>query len=61
MKASARPRADATITLADGRTLAYCEWGDPTGPPVLSAHGAPGSLLLCPDARARQRGRLGLL
>jgi hypothetical protein len=37
MKASARPRADATITLADGRTLAYCEWGDPTGSPVLSA------------------------
>jgi hypothetical protein len=39
MKATARPRADATITLADGRTLAYCEWGDPTGSPVLLVHG----------------------
>jgi hypothetical protein len=39
MKATARPRADATITLADGRTLAYYEWGDPTGSPVLLVHG----------------------
>jgi pimeloyl-ACP methyl ester carboxylesterase len=49
MRASARPRADATITLADGRTLAYCEWGNPSGSPVLLVHGGPGSRLLCPD------------
>jgi pimeloyl-ACP methyl ester carboxylesterase len=52
MKASARPRADATITLADGRILAHCEWGEPTGSPVLLAHGPPGSRLLCPDEDA---------
>jgi pimeloyl-ACP methyl ester carboxylesterase len=52
MKATARPHADATITLADGRTLAYCEWGNPTGFPVLLVHGGPGSRLLCPDQDA---------
>lgn len=52
MKASARPRTDATITLADGRILAYCEWGEPTGSPVLLMHGGPGSRLLCPDEDA---------
>ena len=52
MRASARPRADATITLADGRTLAYCEWGNPSGSPVLLVHGGPGSRLLCPDQDA---------
>ena len=52
MKATARPRADATITLADGRTLAYCEWGNPTGSPVMLVHGGPGSRLLCPDEDA---------
>jgi pimeloyl-ACP methyl ester carboxylesterase len=52
MKATARPRADEAITLADGRTLAYCEWGNPTGHPVLLMHGGPGSRLLCPDEDA---------
>jgi len=51
-KATARPGADATITLADGRILAHCEWGDPSGSPVLLVHGAPGSRLLCPDEDA---------
>jgi pimeloyl-ACP methyl ester carboxylesterase len=35
----------ATITTSDGRTLAYCEWGDPAGIPVFSLHGTPGSRL----------------
>jgi pimeloyl-ACP methyl ester carboxylesterase len=35
----------ATITTSDGRTLAYCEWGDPAGVPVFSLHGTPGSRL----------------
>jgi pimeloyl-ACP methyl ester carboxylesterase len=61
MKASARPRADATITLADGRTLAYCEWGDPTGSPVLLVHGGPGSRLLCPDEDATAAAGVRLL
>jgi pimeloyl-ACP methyl ester carboxylesterase len=61
MKASARPRADETITLADGRTLAYCEWGSPTGHPVMLVHGAPGSRLLCPDEDATMAAGVRLL
>ena len=61
MKATARPRADATITLADGRTLAYCEWGNPSGSPVLLAHGGPGSRLLCPDEDATAAAGVRLL
>ena len=33
----------ATTSTADGRTLAFCEWGDPKGAPVFSLHGTPGS------------------
>jgi pimeloyl-ACP methyl ester carboxylesterase len=35
----------ATTTTADGRTLAFCQWGDPSGTPVFSLHGTPGSRL----------------
>ncbi|MGZ4243730.1 MAG: alpha/beta fold hydrolase [Solirubrobacteraceae bacterium] len=35
----------ATTTAADGRTLAFCQWGDPDGAPVFSLHGTPGSRL----------------
>lgn len=34
-----------TATAADGRTLAFCQWGDPVGAPVFSLHGTPGSRL----------------
>src|SRR5436305_12774102 len=34
-----------TITTSDGRTLAFCEWGDPHGSPIFSLHGTPGSRL----------------
>lgn len=34
-----------TIQLADGRTLAYLESGDPNGRPVFYFHGGPGSRL----------------
>lgn len=34
-----------TATASDGRTLAFCEWGDPDGFPVFSLHGTPGSRL----------------
>jgi pimeloyl-ACP methyl ester carboxylesterase len=34
-----------TLTLPDGRTLAYAEWGDPDGVPVISIHGTPGCRL----------------
>ena len=33
------------VTLSDGRDLAYEEYGDPGGQPVLSFHGAPSSRL----------------
>jgi pimeloyl-ACP methyl ester carboxylesterase len=61
MRATARPRADATITLADGRSLAYCEWGDPNGFPVMLMHGGPGSRLLCPDEDATAAAEVRLL
>lgn len=34
-----------SITLPDGRTLCFAEWGDPDGFPVLSLHGTPGGRL----------------
>lgn len=37
------------ITLSDGRTLGYAEYGTPQGTPVLFFHGAPGSRLVHAD------------
>jgi pimeloyl-ACP methyl ester carboxylesterase len=34
-----------TVTLNDDRTVAFAEWGDPTGRPVFSLHGTPGCRL----------------
>jgi pimeloyl-ACP methyl ester carboxylesterase len=44
--------------LADGRILAYCEFGNPTGPPVFYFHGTPGSRLEAAliDGEARNAG-----
>jgi len=36
------PRVDDRIALPDGRRLAYAEFGDPEGRPVLFFHGTPG-------------------
>jgi pimeloyl-ACP methyl ester carboxylesterase len=36
------PRVDDVIALPDGRSLAYAEFGDPDGRPVLFLHGTPG-------------------
>lgn len=33
------------VRLPDGRQLAYAEWGDPDGRPILSLHGTPGCRL----------------
>jgi pimeloyl-ACP methyl ester carboxylesterase len=38
----------ATITLPDGRTLAYAEYGDLRGKPVFFFHGTPGSRFFRP-------------
>src|SRR3954465_12187046 len=35
----------STIDLPDGRTLAYAEWGDPKGRPIVTCHGTPGCRL----------------
>jgi pimeloyl-ACP methyl ester carboxylesterase len=43
--ASARPN-DASVQLADGRALAYAEFGRPDGVPVLGFHGTPNSRLV---------------
>jgi len=34
-----------TTTSADGRVIAFAVWGDPSGFPVMSLHGTPGSRL----------------
>jgi pimeloyl-ACP methyl ester carboxylesterase len=39
------PRRDQTTTAADGRELAYEQWGDLDGFPVFSLHGTPGGRL----------------
>lgn len=49
---SATPRLEGRITLRDGRSLAYAEWGDPLGRPVVKFHGMPATRLQCPDADA---------
>lgn len=36
-------RETGVVTLADGRRLAYTEWGDRAGFPVFYFHGTPGS------------------
>lgn len=35
----------STLTTADGRTLAFAEWGDPDGSPIIAIHGTPGCRL----------------
>ena len=45
------PIRDDRLRLDDGRDLAWAEWGDPTGRPLVAFHGWPGSRLF-----ARRRG-----
>lgn len=48
-----KPHLDAIATLAGSRRLAYAEWGDPGGRPVLFFHGTPsGRLFHHPDVEA---------
>jgi pimeloyl-ACP methyl ester carboxylesterase len=50
------------LTLADGRTLACLELGEPTGLPVIYLHGYPGSRLEARlAARAARQLQLRLL
>lgn len=48
------PRNGAT-PLSGGGSVAWCEWGDPAGDPVVFLHGTPGSRLFCPDPDTRTR------
>jgi hypothetical protein len=52
---------DKTLQLRDGRQLAYAEYGDPNGSPVMLFHGNPSSRLswgLIPGSPFRPRLRL---
>jgi pimeloyl-ACP methyl ester carboxylesterase len=60
-RVTAVPRSDSVVTLHDGRSLAYAEWGDPRGRPVFLFHGQPGSRLLCPDADATESAGVRLI
>ena len=60
-RATATPRADRTIRLRDGRQLAYAEWGDLAGRPVVLLHGTPGSRLTCLDEDATVAAGIRLL
>jgi pimeloyl-ACP methyl ester carboxylesterase len=42
---AAAPATDTWLRLADGRQLAFCEYGAPDGPPTFFFHGWPGSRL----------------
>jgi pimeloyl-ACP methyl ester carboxylesterase len=41
--ASQQPEYADELALPDGRTLAYTEYGDPEGTPVVYCHGTPGT------------------
>jgi pimeloyl-ACP methyl ester carboxylesterase len=49
------------MKLADGRTLAYSEWGDLRGSPLVLLHGEPGSRLMCPDVDATEAAGVRLI
>ncbi|HZJ26574.1 MAG TPA: alpha/beta hydrolase [Acidimicrobiia bacterium] len=49
------------VDLDDGRRLAYEEWGDASGRPVVFLHGSPGSRRCCPDPDAVERARIRLI
>lgn len=61
MRASATPKRDSAMELSDGRTLAWSEWGDVGGRPVILLHGTPGSRLQCPDTDATDAAGVRLI
>jgi len=48
----------STVLVADGREVAYAQWGDLDGSPIFSLHGTPGCRLNRPleDAKIRAAG-----
>jgi pimeloyl-ACP methyl ester carboxylesterase len=55
------PSRDHSVELADGRQLAYAEWGPADGEPVVYFSGTPGSRLMCPDERATENAGVRLI
>jgi pimeloyl-ACP methyl ester carboxylesterase len=49
------------VTLRDGRSIAYAEWGRTDGTPVVLFHGMPGSRLFCPDEEETERAGVRLI
>lgn len=49
---TATPARQGSIDRSDGRRVAYAEFGDLDGRPVVLLHGNPGSRLFCPDLAA---------
>jgi pimeloyl-ACP methyl ester carboxylesterase len=56
-----RPLVEGSVTLSDGRKLAYAEWGEAAGAPVMLFHGTPGSRLLCPGQEETAAGGVRLI
>lgn len=55
------PRVDDSIRLHDGRNLAYAEWGDAAGRPVVLFPGGGSSRLMCPDEAATRTAGVRLI
>ena len=55
------PDVDADISLRDGRRIAYCEWGDGEGRPIVLCHGAPGSRVFGPDSKTTAEAGVRLI
>ena len=43
MLLGADARREGVVSVRDGRSLGFAEWGDPNGHPVVAFHGGPGS------------------
>jgi len=52
--------AQRVLRLLDGRALAYREWGDPGGFPVVLVHGSPSSSIWSPDPHQDATRALGV-
>jgi pimeloyl-ACP methyl ester carboxylesterase len=44
-----REPCEGQVVLRSGGSVAWREWGDPAGRPVVFLHGTPGSRVFCPD------------
>ncbi len=55
------PAVSADLVLRDGRRIAYGEWGDRSGWPIILCHGAPGSRLFGPDSKTTAEAGVRLI